>query len=245
MVFDVGFEPRLPRRPAAALIRQVPLRPPRPLRHQPARLLQLLPVVAHVGHGERDAVGGKDQAGCVAPVLGHGRQRLRDPLDHRLDEARMVEEEPQFVDLGRVPAHRVPRVFDVFQVLPAARIGAEGRSDQRQRPPHAVGGHLPQRVGEERVPVAVAPIDRPVRAVGVELGENRGQQGPVLLVDRTDPAEQKVVLGDLLDPLGSGLAPAQHVLQKGNHVVGPLRPAKRDKNKGIVGQKLGMLSAGC
>ena len=81
---------------------------------------------------------------------------------------------------------------------------------------------------EERVPVAVAEVDRQVDAVGVELDSESRDQRPVLGVDRADAAEELVVMRDLLEPLAGDVAPARDVLEERDHVVHPLRPAERD-----------------
>ena len=62
----------------------------------------------------------------------------------------------------------------------------------------------------------------------VGLALQRGNQGAVLGIDRTDAAEDLVVMGHLLQPLTRDVAPAGDVLEKGHHVVRPLRPAERD-----------------
>ena len=58
-----------------------------------------------------------------------------------------------------------------------------------------------ERVGQERVPVPVAPVDRQVDAVGVELGLEGRDQRADLAVDRADAAEVLVVMRDLLERL--------------------------------------------
>ena len=44
-----------------------------------------------------------------------------------------------------------------------------------------------QRVGQERMPIAIAPIDRQRRAVRLEFGAQRGDQGPILRVQGLTP----------------------------------------------------------
>ena len=78
------------------------------------------------------------------------------------------------------------------------------------------------------MPVAVAEVERQVDAVCVELRPERGDQRPVLRVDRAHAAEERVVLGDLLEPLARHVPAARHVLEEGHDVVHPLRPAERD-----------------
>ena len=91
---------------------------------------------------------------------------------------------------------------------------------------HAVGRHLAQRVGQQRMPVAIAPVDRQLRAVRGQLALERRDQLPVLLVDRADAAEVLVVLGDFEHPLARHVLAAEHVFEKRQHVVGPSGPPK-------------------
>ena len=98
----------------------------------------------------------------------------------RLDEARMVVEDAQLVDDGRARADLRPRARDVLEVLAAARVGAVRRGDEGERAPDAVPGHRAERVGEERMPVPVAPVERQARAVRGQLGAQRLEERPVL-----------------------------------------------------------------
>ena len=140
----------------------------------------------------------------------------------------MVEEHPRLHDLRRLRPDRLLGVEDVLPVLAAPGVRGVGGREERERTLDAVVGHLPERVGEERVPVAVAEVDRQVDAVGVELRSESRDQRPVLGVDRADAAEERVVVRDLLEPLAGDVAPARDVLEERDHVVHPLRPAERD-----------------
>ena len=57
------------------------------------------------------------------------------------------------------------------------------------------------------------------------------------LGDRRDAAEELVVVGHFLDPLGADAPAAQHVGQKRADVVEPLRTAERDDQDGVKTQK--------
>ena len=61
---------------------------------------------------------------------------------------------------------------------PEYELNAEVKNASARR--DAVVAHLPQRVGEERVPVAVAEVDRQVDAVRAQLGLERRDQLAVL-----------------------------------------------------------------
>ena len=124
---------------------------------------------------------------------------------------------------------------DVLAILPAARIRAVRRQDDRQGLLDAGLGHLAEGVGQHRVPVAVAPVDRQRHAVPSQLGAERVDQRPDLGVDRADAAEVVIMLGDLLHPLAGDVPAPRHVLQKGHHVVGPLRTAEaHDQDRVVV-----------
>src|SRR5207244_12149735 len=62
--------------------------------------------------------------------------------------------------MWRVPAHFSSRPCDVFEILPAPRIGAVGRGNKRQRVAAAIRLHLAQRVWEVWTPIAIPPVDR-------------------------------------------------------------------------------------
>ena len=69
------------------------------------------------------------------------------------------------------------------------------------------------------------------------LGEvlaQRVQQRAVLRVDRADPAEQEVVLPDLLEPLPGDAAAARDVLQERDDVVRALGAAEGEQQQGVV-----------
>ena len=160
-------------------------------------------------------------------------QRGPQAIDVRLDQPGMVVEQAQLQHLRSVGADLLLRVEDVLAVLPAAGVRAERRREERERLADAVVAHLPQGVGEQRVPVAVAEVDRQLDRVLGELPLDRRDQLAVLGVDRADAAEQVVVLRDLEQPLARDAASARHVLEERQHVVRALRPAERDDEQGV------------
>ena len=232
MVVDVRLQPRHRRRPGPGLPDQVEVRARAAdgLGHQPGRLPQLRRVEvparpAGDRHRGRDRVRGEDQPGVR--VLAQGGP---DGVRVGLDEAGVVEVVPQLVQLRRALPHRGPGPVQVVLVLPAPRVRRVGRRHEDQRPPHAVRAHGRDGVLDQRVPVAVAPVDRQRR----QLGPDRGQQGPVLLVDRGHPAEVPVVPGHLEQPLPRHPAAAHHVLQERQHVLRPLRTTEGQQQQGVV-----------
>ncbi|CAM5462710.1 hypothetical protein SALBM311S_00104 [Streptomyces alboniger] len=150
----------------------------------------------------------------------------------------MVEVVPQLVDFRQLQALGLKggqRLGEVLAVLAAARIGGEGAGGEDQDAAAAVGDHLAQGVRQVGRPVAVAPVDRQIQAVVREVLAEGVQQGAVLVVDGTDPAEQEVVLTDFLQTFLGDAAPARHVLQERDDVVRPLRAAEREQEQGVVG----------
>ena len=150
-------------------------------------------------------------------------------VDVRGDEAGVVEEHAQARHLGRVVPDRLLRAEEILSILPAARVRAVRGREDGERPPHAVVAHLPHRVGEERMPVAVAEVYRQVDPTGVQLGLERRDQRAVLLVERTDAGEELVVVRDLEQTLARDAASSRHVLEERKHVVHALGPAERDE----------------
>ena len=68
----------------------------------------------------------------------------------------------------------------------------------------------------------------------VEFLTEGGEQGPVLLVDRTSAAEVLVVLGDFQHPLAGNVPPPEHVLEKREHVFRAIGPAERDEQHRVI-----------
>ena len=121
-VTDIGLEPGLRWRAAAALVDELPVGRARRGGDEPAGFLQLRHVAAAIGHRHRDAVG-REQDGHRRPHFGGKVRECRtDMRGHRPHEARVVEEDPDLVDLRCPVPERGRRRGDVFPVLPAARV---------------------------------------------------------------------------------------------------------------------------
>src|SRR5580698_4083424 len=123
----------------------------------------------------------------------------------------MIVERLQLLDFRRT-VHFRSRALDVFQVLPASGIRTENRRDERKRPPYAIRLHLAQRVGEQRMPVAIAPVNGEVRPVARQLAFQPSDKRASLIVNGTLAAEVVIMLGDGQDPLPRNVAAAQNVL---------------------------------
>src|SRR5262245_18900147 len=98
----------------------------------------------------------------------------------------MIEKGPQLIDHRSTIADGLLRRGNVLAILAAARIAAERGGEKSNRPLHAFGLHLPQRVGQERMPVAVAPVERQLDAGCGELELKSRQERAVLGVDGAD-----------------------------------------------------------
>src|ERR1043165_5869375 len=105
----------------------------------------------------------------------------------------MVVKYPELLDARRAWSNLSLRHADVLKILTTTGVRAVSRRDESERVLNAVRRHAVQRVRKHRMPVAIAPVDRQTRAVLVQLLLERRYQISVLLIDRTDPAEQFVV----------------------------------------------------
>src|SRR5580704_12350871 len=137
----------------------------------------------------------------------------------------MIVELAQLVDL-RSTCYLRARPLDVFQVLTATRVRTKDGGDETERPVDAVCAHLPQRVGQERMPVAIAPIDGKLQPVAGQFQFERGDQFAVVIVDRALAAEMIIMLRDGQHPLARYIAPAQDILKKRYDVVRLFGPSE-------------------
>src|SRR5262249_54371656 len=139
-----------------------------------------------------------------------------------------------FFDLGGAGANFCLSGKDVFLILPAAGVGAVRGGEEGERSANALGAHVAQRVGKERMPVAVAEIDRQFRALFAEEVLQGGLQGAVLGVEGADAAKMLIMLGDGQQTLARNIAPAKDVFQEGNDLVGTFRSTEGNDQHGVV-----------
>src|SRR5690606_6636361 len=133
-----------------------------------ARLIELRLVRRAARHRLRQAVRREEQRHAV-PALGwNALERLAHARRDGLDEQRVIERAAQPIDERRARDAR-RRLVQVLAILPAARVRAEHARDVGDRAAHTVAAHLLERVLEERMPVAVAPVDRQCRSLRGEL----------------------------------------------------------------------------
>src|ERR1051325_2773034 len=102
-------------------------------------------------------------------LRGNLRKRSPDILNIRLDESRVIEKRAQLFHARRIIAHRLPGALNIFKILSATRIRAISRRDESERVFDSVGAHLSERIGEQRVPVSIAKIDRKREAMRSEF----------------------------------------------------------------------------
>src|SRR5690606_8713460 len=100
---------------------------------------------------------GEDDPCPTAVEVAELVERLAYGVGVRLDEARVIMVMADLLHDGRVRADGGPRRLDVLQILTAGGVGPVRACDKRQRPAYALVAHGRELVGEERMPVPVAP----------------------------------------------------------------------------------------
>jgi adenylate kinase len=177
----------------------------------------------------------ESKRGVFAELVGQVTQRRLDTVDHRVDEAGMVEVLAQPVD-GRRPFPNVgPGLLDGVEVLAATRIARVGRGEKRDRVGNAVVAHLGEYVSEGRGPMPVSPVHRQLDAVVSEVGAHRGEERTVLPVDRAHSIDVQVVLGHLGETLRRDTSTGGDILEERHHVVRTFRPTERNDEHCVVG----------
>src|SRR5947208_15258069 len=106
----------------------------------------------------------------------------------------MVEEGTQLVDLGCACANFGLGAGNVFAILPASGVRTVSGSDKGEGVTNTVLLHLPDRVPEQGMPVAVSPIDGTVKTVVRELFVERRDQVADLMTDAAHHIENRVML---------------------------------------------------
>ena len=148
----------------------------------------------------------------------------------------MLPERRQLFD-RRCSVYRRASRLDIFAILPASRIRTERRSRNRQRGPNAIVAHACDRVGEHRMPIAIAPVDRKPHAGLLQ----RGDQLAALIVDRAATAKVVVMFRDRQHTFPRDISAAQHVLEEGNYVFALFGSAKRQEQQSVITGSLSQL----
>ncbi len=118
-------------------------------------------------------------------------------------------------------------MFSIYCRHPEYEPNAGGHEGHRV--PHAIVAHLPHRVGQQRMPVPIAPINGQRNTL-----PQRRHQRAILIVDGTAAVEVVIVLGHFEHPLPRNVAAAQHVFQKRNHLFMFFGAAERDDQQRVV-----------
>src|SRR5580692_10035951 len=90
------------------------------------------------------------------------------------------------------------------------------------------------------MPVAIAPVDRQLRAVLREFVLESGNQFAGLLVDGAFATEMVVVLGDGQHTFAGNVSAAQYVFEEGDDIVLGFRAAEGDNENRVVIHELRM-----
>src|SRR5215217_1291191 len=155
MICHVRSEPRLRRRTAAALINELPVVGIERLCDQLTELGELRSIVTIRRHRFRNAVRRKNEM-CRTRATEFAECRA-DVIYVSLDKQRVIIERPQFLDSWRIWSNPGPRVADVLQILPATGVGSVSGCDKSKRVLNTVRSHATESVGQQRMPVAIAP----------------------------------------------------------------------------------------
>src|SRR5580698_5284979 len=155
MIENIGHEPWLPGGAAAALVDKRIMGDAQPGGDEISDFFELANVVAAVRHGLRNAVGGVDDLRGLPKVFRQFAKRISDSIFVGFDESRMVEKNAQLVDCGCARANYILRLGDVLAVLSASGVRTVGRCYEGERISNSVLLHLPESVGEHRMPVTV------------------------------------------------------------------------------------------
>src|SRR4051812_23337630 len=84
------------------------------------------------------------------------------------------------------------------------------------------------------MPVAVAPVQRQLDSGRRKFLVQCREQRTILRIDRADAAKMIIMLRDLQHSLARHVSAAKHVFQKRQHILAPLRTAKRNQQKSVV-----------
>ena len=124
--------------------------------------------------------------------------------------------------------HGFARSLKIFSVLTTTRIGTVTCLNDGERVFDARIGHRSHRVGKEWMPVPIPPVDGKPNASTIQLRTESVDDRPNLPVDRTDPTEMMVMLGDFEQTLSRDVPSPSHVLKKWHHIFRILGTAKAD-----------------
>jgi len=143
MIQHIRLQPRLPRRPAAALICEGMIRNSQSLGDDPPHLFQLPRVIAALRHGSRNAVRRINDLNISSKILRHRVQRFPHAILNRIQKSGMIKKCPHLIHRGRAISNLRPRPRNVLAILSARRIRTVSRGHKGQRVTNSVTLHLP------------------------------------------------------------------------------------------------------
>lgn len=153
-----------------------------------------------------------------------------------VDEVGVVVEDADLVDFHSGKGGILECRGDIFAVLTAAGVAAEAGGDIAEHAADTVIVHLFESLWKERMPVAVAPIERQVDVVLIKFGAECGEEITALLVDRADTIEVVVVFGDFEESFAGDRFASEDIFQEGNHIFAFFRAAEGEDEDGVVGE---------
>ncbi len=105
-------------------------------------------------------MGGKGDVRVSTSLSGYPVECSANQLDVRLNETRVVIELPQDAEGWCVGSDFLLRPCDVLTILAATGIRTIGRREEGKGMLDTIIRHLSHRVGKQRMPIAIAEIDR-------------------------------------------------------------------------------------
>jgi hypothetical protein len=95
--------------------------------------------------------------------------------------------------------------------------------------------HLPQRIREQGMPVAVPPVDWEIDAMLIQFATQSLDEVTALLVDGADTVEVIVVFGDFQESFPGNRLTSKDIFQKRDDVIAFFRTAEGEHQDRIVG----------
>ncbi len=176
----------------------------------------------------------KDKGRSCTLFFGKLRERLRNPGDVCFDEQRVVVKSAELFDLWCVGSNCFARSGNILEILPATRIRTVGGGDKGERVFHTIVTHFAQCIAKQRMPIAIAEIDRQTWSISCQFLLECRDEFSILFVDRTDAAKQLVMLRNAKHSLSWHVTALQHIFQKRDDVAHSFRAAERNYQDGII-----------
>ena len=131
--------------------------------------------------------------------VGFITERLQGGADissHGVNEPWVIEEDPDFVNLWCFRANSIACVLNILSILTTTRITTESTCNEGKCATNSCVFHFSYGIGEQRVPVAIAPIDRQFQTRCGEFLAYRINQRDILFIDWAFSTKVVIVLSD-------------------------------------------------